>query len=136
MPTSGTGITYALVGGTNPTNAAGVTGVFMLGGTVVVDFVVRSMNTNFSFGFTGATYSMSSLTPTAINVFSTNGQLTFINLTGTCTGGPCAGPSPVPVSGQYTGSFTGANAAGIGMVYHATGGPDGEIVGALAFKKQ
>ena len=135
MPTSGTGIIYTLVGGTNPTNAAGTPGTFMLGGTVIVDFAVRSLNTNFSFGFGGATYNMVSATPTAPNVFSsTNGQLNIINLNGTCTGGLC-GPAATPVTGRYTGSFTGANAAGIGMVYNtAASGPNGELVGALGFK--
>ena len=134
MPTSGTGIIYTSVGGTRVTDLAGTMFGSVATGSFTVNFNLLggSMTiTNLSFLFplvNGATYTMSGSTN-----FSSNGQFATNFTSGSCSGVPsCTG---LNIGGKYAGSFTGANAAGIAMVFKATNGPNGEILGALGFKK-
>ena len=139
---SGYCVMFSPVGFTTPTNANGTTGTF-LGGSVMVDFVAASMLTNLKIGFFNntATYNLSGTTSygpaasPALPIGHFQGTLG-----GTCTGTSCnptacAGAAQCAV-GANSGSFTGANAAGIGMVYGFTDfGTNGTIAGAVGFKR-
>jgi len=133
---SGNCVAFSPVGFTTPTNETGMTGAF-LGGSVMVDFVAASMNTNLQVGFNSATYNMNGSTN-----FASNGQFQGA-IAGTCTGASCpatacAGGAQC-ATGVNGGSFTGANATGIAMVYSfsdaAAGGTNGSISGAVGFKR-
>jgi hypothetical protein len=121
---------YNPVGGTQPINAAGMTGAF-LGGTVSVDFLQRSLQLNsWQIAFNGATYSQSSAGGTSFA--SSPGFGGTINWS--CAGASCGTPA---VPGSFAGSFTGAGAPGMGIVYRAadTSGPNKDIIGAQGFKR-
>jgi hypothetical protein len=120
----GTGMfTYLPAGGTSPTNSTGLTGSF-LGGSVSVDFGKGTLQlNNWQIGFSGATYSQStggsasSLSPSFAGV-----------MTWSCSG-TCAATS----LGNFSGSFVGANAPGMGVVYLVQ--DNGNITGAQGFKR-
>jgi hypothetical protein len=126
----GTGVfTYSPVGGTQPTNAAGMTGTFM-GGTVTVDFTPGTLTlNNWQVAFNGTTtYSQSGAAGTTFSSAKFAGPMSW-----SCTG-QCG---TVPPNGNFAGSFTGAGAPGMGVVYtiQDTNGPNGEITGAQGFKR-
>lgn len=123
----GTGVfTYSPVGGTRPTNSAGLTGMF-LAGTVTVDFGLRNLQlNNWQITFDGATY-----------LSSGGGSASFAQsssfagaMNWSCTGTTCATAS----AGDFAGSFAGAGAPGMGIVYRAPGA-SGDIIGAQGFKR-
>jgi hypothetical protein len=94
------------------------------------------MTTNLQIGFNSATYTMNGTNfygPSALPTPLPIGQFQS-SLSVACTGGSC-GP-PTTMSSGYAGSFTGANALGIAMIYHVvdTGG-NGDITGARGFKR-
>ncbi len=128
----GTGVfTYTPVGGTAPTNAAGMTGVFA-GGTVTVDFFPRTLQpNNWQIDFNGATYRQSSV-PT---VTFSSPVIPLTNLQWSCAGACVA---PTGILGQFSGSFVGAGAPGMGIVYLVQDlgvGGNGNITGAQGFKR-
>ena len=127
----GTGVfTYSPVGGTRPTNFAGITGAF-LAGTVTVDFGLKDLQLNsWQVGFNGATYTQSG--PAGTRFPSSPGFGGAMNWT--CTGN--CGAQSGAVSGNYAGSFTGAGATGVGIVYGVFDtGNNGQIIGAQGFKR-
>jgi hypothetical protein len=129
----GTGVfTYSPVGGTLPTNAAGVTGAF-LGGTVTVDFTPGTLQlNNWAVAFNGANYTQSG-----------GGAATFgrspafsDQVTWSCAGSSCGTTTGGTINGNFSGSFTGAGATGLGIVYGVPDtGNNGQIVGAQGFKR-
>jgi hypothetical protein len=128
----GTGVfTYSPVGGTRPTNAAGLTGAFT-GGTVTVDFTPGTLQlNNWQVAFNGATYTQSGAAGATFGRSpSFGGQMSW-----SCTGQTCAGTGGA-VPGNYAGSFTGAGAPGMGVVYGVFDtGTNGQIIGAQGFKR-
>ena len=126
----GTGVfTYSPVGGTRPTNAQGIAGTFV-GGTVTVDFTPGTLQlNNWQIGFNSATYTQSGA---AGATFSRSpgfiGQMSW-----SCSGQNCGTASP---NGNFAGSFAGAGAAGMGIVYGVLDtGTNGQIIGAQGFKR-
>jgi hypothetical protein len=119
--------TYNPVGGTRPTNSLGMTGSF-LGGNVTVDFLARQLSVNnLQIGFNSATYTMNS----GMQAFQASGIFGG-SLSAACKGSTCG----TSVSGNYAGSFVGANAPGMAMVYRALdSGVNGDIIGAQGFKR-
>jgi hypothetical protein len=126
----GTGVfTYSPVGGTRPTNAVGVTGMFV-GGAVTVDFTPGTLQlNNWQIAFGGSTYIQSGGGSSTFGRSpSFNGGVTY-----SCSGPNCGGAT---ASGNFAGSFTGAGAQGMGIVYGILdGGANGQIVGAQGFKR-
>jgi hypothetical protein len=127
----GTGVfTYSPVGGTRPTNAQGVAGTFV-GGTVTVDFTPATLQlNNWQVAFNAATYTQSGAAGATFGRSPTfAGQMSW-----SCSGQSC-GTSPP--NGNFAGSFTGAGATGIGIVYgiQDTTGVNGQIIGAQGFKR-
>lgn len=125
----GTGVfDYLPVGGTRPTNAAGVTGTFV-SGTVTVDFTPKTLTLNnwqVAFNSGATTYRQSGAAGTTFSGPTFNGPLNW-----SCTG-TCGTASP----GSFAGSFTGANAPGMGVVYTIQDtGTNGQITGAQGFKR-
>jgi hypothetical protein len=125
----GTGIfDYVPVGGTRPTNEAGLTGTFVVG-TVRVDFTPGTLTlNNWQVAFNGAQYNQSGATVTFGKSPAFTGPVTW-SCTGTC------GTSPP--SGNIAGAFTGAGATGMGIVYTIPdgSGPNGQITGAQGFQR-
>lgn len=124
----GTGVfTYSPVGGTRPTNAAGVTGTFV-GGTVMVDFMPGTLTlNNWQVAFNGAQYNQSGATTTFGRSPTFAAPMSW-----SCTGA-CGTASP---GGNFAGSFTGAGATGMGIVYGILDtGTNGQISGAQGFKR-
>ena len=119
--------TYTPAGGTRPTNNLGMTGSF-LGGNVTVDFLARQLSVNnLQIGFNSATYTMNS----GMQAFQASGIFGG-SLSAACKGSTCG----TSVSGNYAGSFVGANAPGMAMVYRAIdSGINGDIIGAQGFKR-
>ena len=120
---------YSPVGGTRPTNAQGVAGTFVAG-TVMVDFTPGTLTlNNWQVAFNGAQYSHSGGTARFIQSPTFTGQMSW-----SCSGQNC-GTSPP--NGNFAGSFTGAGATGMGIVYgiQDTTGPNGQIIGAQGFKR-
>jgi hypothetical protein len=133
LPGTGTFI-YTPVGGTAPTNAAGLTGSF-LGGTVFVDFGKGTLQPNsWQIVFNGATYSTPLVGPIA--TFAGSPSIPSTNLPWTCVGA-CSGLPGTVISGNFSGSFVGANAPGMGMVYlvQDSSAGNGNITGAQGFKR-
>ena len=122
---------YSPIGGTRPTNAAGLTGAF-LAGSVRVDFGLKDLQlNNWQVGFNGATYTQSG--PASTRFPSSPGFSGA--MTWACTGTSC-GSTGGAVSGNYAGSFTGAGATGVGIVYGVFDtGNNGQIIGAQGFKR-
>jgi hypothetical protein len=125
----GTGMfTYLPAGGTSPTNSTGLTGSF-LGGSVSVDFGQGTLQLNtWQIGLSGATYSQS-----AGGTASSRSPLFAGVMTWSCSG-TCV--ATTGISGNFSGSFVGANAPGMGVVYlvqDLTG--NGNIIGAQGFKR-
>ena len=127
----GTGVfTYSPAGGTQPTNAAGMTGTF-LGGTVTVNFTPGTLQlNNWAVAFNNATYTQAGAAGTSFGRSpGFSGQLGW-----TCSG-TCSGTGGT-VPGNYAGSFTGAGATGMGIVYGVFDtGNNGQIIGAQGFKR-
>jgi hypothetical protein len=127
----GTGVfTYSPVGGTQPTNAAGMTGTF-LGGTVTVNFTPGTLQlNNWAVAFNNATYTQAGAAGASFGRSpGFSGQLGW-----TCSG-TCSGTGGT-VPGNYAGSFTGAGATGVGIVYGVFDtGNNGQIIGAQGFKR-
>ncbi|HSC93811.1 MAG TPA: FecR family protein [Burkholderiales bacterium] len=122
----GTGVfTYSPVGGTRPTNAQGIAGTFV-GGTVTVNFTLADLQlNNWQVAFNGAAYSGAGRTTFQSATFT--GQMSW-----SCTG-PTCGTSQ---NGNFAGSFTGAGAAGVGIVYGIQDtGTNGQIIGAQGFRR-
>lgn len=131
LPGAGSFI-YSSVGGTAPRTAAGLTGSFDSRGTVTVDFVQRNLTLNtWQIAFTGAAYTPQG----APTVNFTSSAIPLTNFQWTCAGSSCGLTSGIP--GQFSGSFVGAGATGIGIVYRAQDSVvgNGDITGAQGFKK-
>ena len=134
LPNTGV-FTYSPVGGTLPTNTAGLTGAFR-GGTVTVDFTPGTLQlNNWQVAFNGATYTYNAQTGVPDATFrqspSFSGQLGW-----TCAGSSCGTTTGGAVSGNFSGSFTGAGATGAGIVYGVFDtGNNGQIIGAQGFKR-
>lgn len=127
----GTGVfTYSPVGGTQPTNAAGMTGAF-LGGTVTVNFTPGTLQlNNWAVAFNNATYTQSGAAGASFGRSPGFGGQINWSCSGTCSG------TGGTVSGNYAGSFTGSNAEGMGVVYGVFDtGNNGQIIGAQGFKR-
>lgn len=130
LPNTGV-FTYSPVGGTRPTNFAGLTGAF-LAGTVTVNFTPGTLQlNNWSIGFNGATYTQSG--GGNANFGRSPGFSGLVDYS-------CSGPTCVPtggaVSGNFKGSFAGAGAPGMGVVYGVFDtGVNGQIIGAQGFKR-
>lgn len=125
----GTGMfTYLPAGGTSPTNSTGLTGSF-LGGTVAVDFFKGSLTLNdWRIAFNGATYN----TPLVGPIVTFAGSPTFADaITWSCTGTTCG--ASTGILGNFSGSFVGSNAPGMGVVYLVQ--DNGNIIGAQGFKR-
>lgn len=130
MPVTGTA-NFILAGSTRPTDATGNVGQ-VTSATATTNFTTATLNVgiNLSFG-------VSNYAATGRSVYSANGLVPISALSVTCTGCP-TGPLP---TGQFAGAFVGANATGLGLVYHITNsaavanGGSGDIAGALAFKR-
>lgn len=128
LPGGGTFI-YQPVGGTLPTNAAGLAGTF-IAGTITVNFGIKDLQLNgWQVGLNGATYTQSGPAGTSFT------SPTFSNsMTWSCSGS-CGGNTS-PVSGSFAGSFTGAGAPGMGVAYRVFDvGNNGEVVGVQGFKR-
>jgi hypothetical protein len=127
----GTGIfTYSPVGvgGTRPTNAAGLAGMF-LAGTVTVNFGIKDLQLNgWQIGFNGATFTQSGAANTSFSSPTFTGGISY-NCSGSCGG------NTSPVAGSYAGSFAGSGAPGMGVVYNVQDPNNGEIIGAQGFKR-
>lgn len=134
MPVTGTA-TYLPVGGTSPVDAAGNTGTF-IGANVTVMFNSLGISvSNMQVAFGGNTYTMA-----GSGSFLSNGVIPSVPMSGSCAGTCAAG---TVMNGDYAGAFTGTNASGLGLAYHAatsgqaTGAPPVfEIMGSQAFIKQ
>ncbi|HEX5363148.1 MAG TPA: FecR domain-containing protein [Gallionella sp.] len=134
MPISGAA-TYLPVGGTSPVDSAGNAGKF-IGANVSVNFTNLSIAvSNMQLAFGGNTYTMA-----GAGTFLSSGVIPSVPLAGSCAGTCTVGTA---MNGDYAGSFTGVNAAGLALVYHvASSGlatnavPVFEIMGSQAFIKQ
>jgi hypothetical protein len=122
---------YSPVGGTRPTNGAGMTGSFV-GGTVRVDFTPGTLQlNNWAVAFNNATYTQSGAAGASFGRSPAFGN----QMSWTCTGSSCAQTGGT-VSGNFAGSFTGAGATGVGIVYGVFDtGTNGQIIGAQGFKR-
>ena len=131
LPNTGV-FTYSPVGGTRPTNAAGMTGAF-LGGTVTVNFTPGTLQLNsWAVAFNNATYTQSGA---AGSTFGRSAGFSGA-MTWSCAGATCGTSTGGAVSGNYAGSFTGAGAPGMGIVYGVFDtGTNGQIIGAQGFKR-
>jgi len=129
----GTGVfTYSPVGGTLPTNAAGVTGAFV-GGTVTVDFTPGTLQlNNWAVAFNGANYTQS-----GGGAANFGRSPAFSNqVTWSCAGSSCGTTTGGTINGNFSGSFTGTGATGLGIVYGVPDtGNNGQIIGAQGFKR-
>jgi hypothetical protein len=125
----GTGIfTYYPVGGTRPTNSLGITGAFV-SGTVTVDFTPGTLQLNsWQIAFGGNLYTQSGGgNATFVRAPNFNGSVNY-----SCAGQSCGASTP----GNFSGSFTGAGAPGMGVVYGVfDSGTNGQIIGAQGFKR-
>jgi hypothetical protein len=119
---------YSPIGGTRPTNAQGVTGTFV-GGTVRVDFTPGMLTlNNWQVAFNGATYTQSG--PAGASFSRTTASFA------SPMGWSCTGQCGTSQTGNFAGSFTGAGATGMGIVYGIQdSGTNGQIVGAQGFKR-
>jgi hypothetical protein len=127
LPNTGV-FTYSPVGGTRPTNAQGVAGTFV-GGTVMVDFTPGTLQlNNWQIALGGNTYIQSGGGSAVFGRSPTfNGSVNY-----SCTGANCGTAAP----GNFSGSFTGAGAPGMGVVYGVfDSGTNGQIIGAQGFKR-
>jgi hypothetical protein len=125
LPGAGTFI-YTPAGGTQPTNAAGTTGSF-LGGTVTVEFFPGTLQLNdWQIGFNEAIYSQSGGGLVSPLTASFAGAMTW-----SCVGVTCGATGGI--LGQFSGSFFGTNAPGMGIVYLVQ--DNGNITGAQSFKR-
>jgi len=130
LPLTGV-FTYSPVGGTRPTNAAGLTGTFT-GETVTVNFTPGTLQlNNWAIAFNGASYTQSGAAGATFGRSpSFGGPMSWA-----CTGTSCVQTGGT-VSGNYAGSFSGANAPGMGVVYGVFDtGTNGQIIGAQGFKR-
>lgn len=125
--TGGATATYNLVGGTSPTDSAGNVGQFN-GTTVGVNFATKQVDVTMAMTF--ATISYTATGSTGPGGYLTNGVIpktTFTTVTDSLNTGTA--------TGEFTGSFVGTNAAGLGLVYHINHGAV-DIVGAQGFIRQ
>ena len=114
VPTTGTAVTFAFAGGPGPVDASGNVGSITNGGSLLVNFVSRSVTMasplQFNTGPGGVSYNMGTL---AANYPSaTQPQITG-TLSGSCIGGACS--ATAAASGPVSAHFTGATGAGLGI---------------------
>ena len=129
LPTSGQ-VSYAVVGGTRPTDSGtGAVGTLVSGGTVNVNFTTAQLGlTGLTAGFSDANYTMGGTASIINGRFSTGGVGGA--LTG-CTGGAC---QPL-VAGNFTGFFAGPGGSGIGMDYYFNTRTGSVIEGVVGYRK-
>jgi hypothetical protein len=129
LPTSGQ-VSYAMVGGTRPTDSGtGAVGTLVSGGTVNVNFTTAQLGlTGLTAGFNDANYTMGGTASIINGRFSTGGVGGA--LTG-CAGGAC---QPL-VAGNFTGFFVGPGGSGIGIDYYFNTRTGNVIEGVVGYRK-
>jgi hypothetical protein len=129
LPTSGQ-VSYAVVGGTRPTDSGtGGVGTLVSGGTVGVNFTTAQLGlTGLTAGFSDANYTMGGTASIINGRFSTGGAGGA--LTG-CAGGGC---QPL-VAGNFTGFFAGPGGSGIGIDYYFNTRTGSVIEGVVGYRK-
>ena len=129
LPTSGQ-VSYAMVGGTRPTDSGtGAVGMLVSGGTVNVNFTTAQLGlTGLTAGFNDANYTMAGTASIFNGRFSTGG------VGGASTG--CAGGGCQPlVAGNFTGFFAGPGGSGIGIDYYFNTRTGSVIEGVVGYRK-
>jgi hypothetical protein len=129
LPTSGQ-VSYAVVGGTRPTDSGtGAVGTLVSGGTVNVNFTTAQLAlAGLTAGFSGASYSMGGTASIINGRFSTGGVGGAA--TG-CGGGGCQSL----VAGNFTGFFAGPGGSGIGIDYYFNTRTGSVIEGVVGYRK-
>ena len=129
LPTSGQ-VSYAVVGGTRPTDSGtGAVGTLVSGGTVNVNFTTAQLGlSGLTAGFNDANYTMGGTASIINGRFSTGG------VGGASTG--CAGGACQPlVAGNFTGFFAGPGGSGIGIDYYFNTRTGNVIEGVVGYRK-
>ena len=129
LPTSGQ-VSYAVVGGTRPTDSGtGAVGTLVSGGTVNVNFTTAQLGlSGLTAGFNDANYTMGGTASIVNGRFSTGG------VGGASTG--CAGGACQPlVAGNFTGFFAGPGGSGIGIDYYFNTRTGSVIEGVVGYRK-
>ena len=129
LPTSGQ-VSYAVVGGTRPTDSGtGAVGTLVSGGTVNVNFTTAQLGlSGLTAGFKDANYTRGGVASIVNGRFSTGG------LGGASTG--CAGGACQPlVAGNFTGFFAGPGGSGIGIDYYFNTRTGSVIEGVVGYRK-
>ena len=111
VPSSGT-MPFTYAGGPRPVDANGVVGTIISGGSLSVDFLLRTVNmaTPLQFSIGPVNYNMNTLS--ANYPSATQPQITG-TLTGTCSGGNCFSSSTA--DGPVKAHFTRGTAPGLGI---------------------
>jgi hypothetical protein len=129
LPTSGQ-VSYAVVGGTRPTDSGtGAVGTLVSGGTVNVNFTTAQLGlSGLTAGFNDANYTMGGTASIINGRFSTGG----VGAASTgCAGGGCQ----ALVAGNFTGFFAGPGGSGIGIDYYFNTRTGSVIEGVVGYRK-
>jgi hypothetical protein len=129
LPTSGQ-VSYAMVGGTRPTDSGtGAVGALISGGTVNVNFTTAQLSlAGLTAGFSNATYTMGGSASIVGGQFSTGG---LGGAATACAGGGC---QPL-IAGNFTGFFAGPGGSGIGLDYYFNTRGGNVIEGVVGYHK-
>jgi hypothetical protein len=129
LPASGQ-VSYAVVGGTRPTDSGtGAVGTLVSGGTVNVNFTTAQLGlSGLTAGFNDANYTMGGTASIINGRFSTGG----VGAASTgCAGGGCQ----ALVAGNFTGFFAGPGGSGIGIDYYFNTRTGSVIEGVVGYRK-
>ena len=129
LPTSGQ-VSYAVVGGTRPTDSGtGAVGTLVSGGTVNVNFTTAQLGlSGLTAGFNDANYTMGGTASITSGRFSTGG---VGGASTGCAGGGCQ----ALVAGNFTGFFAGPGGSGIGIDYYFNTRTGSVIEGVVGYRK-
>jgi hypothetical protein len=129
LPTSGQ-VSYAVVGGTRPTDSGtGAVGTLVSGGTVNVNFTTAQLGlSGLTAGFNDANYTMGGTASIINGRFSTGG---VGGASTGCAGGGCQ----ALVAGNFTGFFAGPGGSGIGIDYYFNTRTGSVIEGVVGYRK-
>jgi hypothetical protein len=129
LPTSGQ-VSYAVVGGTRPTDSGtGAVGTLVSGGTVNVNFTTAQLGlSGLTAGFNDANYTMGGTASIISGRFSTGG---VGGASTGCAGGGCQ----ALVAGNFTGFFAGPGGSGIGIDYYFNTRTGSVIEGVVGYRK-
>jgi hypothetical protein len=129
LPASGQ-VSYAVVGGTRPTDSGtGAVGTLVSGGTVNVNFTTAQLGlSGLTAGFNDANYTMGGTASIINGRFSTGG---VGGASTGCAGGGCQ----ALVAGNFTGFFAGPGGSGIGIDYYFNTRTGSVIEGVVGYRK-